>query len=79
LTFMNYQSPVGMGNKDGIVTIVKAARTRFIKLSGLLCIVLNQRACISTVVGIVVDVLVEVAKVSLKVGAAVVDVITEED
>ena len=55
-------------------------KLRFISLKiGLIALVgLSAAGCVSTVVGVVVDTAIEAAKVPIKVGAAVVDVVTPE-
>lgn len=45
----------------------------------LLLLCLSTTACISTVVGAVVDTTIAVVKIPFKVGAAVVDVVTDDD
>ena len=49
------------------------------KLLVTLMLVTGLSGCLGTVVGVVVDTAIEVAKVPFKVGAAVVDVVTDDD
>ena len=49
------------------------------KLGLMISLVLSLTACIGTVVGAVVDTAIEVAKVPVKVGGAIIDVVTPDD
>lgn len=51
----------------------------FQKMILTLMIVMSTTACIGTVVGVVVDTTIEVVKIPFKVGAAVIDVATDDD
>jgi len=50
-----------------------------IKLILILFLCMGNSACVGTVVGAVVDTTIEVIKVPFKVGAAVIDVATDDD
>ena len=61
-------------NRAGTTIVQKAT-----KLLVTLMLVIGLSGCLGTVVGVVVDTAIEVAKVPFKVGAAVVDVVTDDD
>ena len=50
-----------------------------IRLAMILLLCMGNSACVGTVVGAVVDTTIEVVKVPFKVGAAVIDVATDDD
>ncbi len=49
------------------------------KMTVIVLLCLNTTACIGTVVGAVVDTTIEVIKIPFKVGAAVIDVATDDE
>lgn len=58
---------------------MKKLTYRVSKLILILLFCLSTTACIGTMVGVVVDTTIEVVKIPFKVGAAVIDVATDDD
>lgn len=58
---------------------MKMLNIKSIKIMLVLMLCVMTTGCISTVVGAVVDTTIAVVKIPFKVGAAVVDVVTEDD